>query len=88
MTMVAAGAISAGIGALGSIAGSIFGASRAKKAERAAKAQAAKNKLQALNVSLKGSTSLIPIVSPISGYVGKISITKGLRNIGYHTNCR
>lgn len=42
MTMVTAGAISAGIGALGSIAGSIFGASRAKKAERAAKAQAAK----------------------------------------------
>jgi chromosome segregation ATPase len=40
--MVAAGAISAGIGALGSIAGSIFGASRAKKAERAAKQQAAK----------------------------------------------
>ena len=42
MTMVTAGAISAGIGALGSIAGSIFGASRAKKAERAAKQQAAK----------------------------------------------
>lgn len=42
MTMVTAGAISAGIGALGSIAGSIFGASKAKKAERAAKAQAAK----------------------------------------------
>ena len=42
-----------------------------------AKAQAAKNKLQALNVSPNGSTSLVPIISPISGYVGKITITKG-----------
>ncbi|MFK7049787.1 efflux RND transporter periplasmic adaptor subunit [Flavobacterium columnare] len=42
-----------------------------------AKAQAAKNKLQALNISLKGSTSLIPILAPISGYIGKINITKG-----------
>ena len=50
---------------------------KSKLAVERAKAQAAKNKLQALNVSLKGSTSLIPIVSPISGYVGKISITKG-----------
>ena len=50
---------------------------KSKLAVEKAKAQAAKNKLQALNVSLKGSTSLIPIVSPISGYVGKISITKG-----------
>jgi cobalt-zinc-cadmium efflux system membrane fusion protein len=33
--------------------------------------------LQALNVSLSGNTLVIPIVSPISGYVGKISITKG-----------
>lgn len=50
---------------------------KSKLAVERAKAQAAKNKLQALNVSLSGSTSLIPIVSPISGYVGKISITKG-----------
>ena len=50
---------------------------KSKLAVEKAKAQAAKNKLQALNVSLKGSTSLIPIISPISGYVGKISITKG-----------
>jgi len=50
---------------------------KSKLAVEKARAQAAKNKLQALNVSLKGSTSLIPIISPISGYVGKISITKG-----------
>lgn len=50
---------------------------KSKLASERAKAQAAKNKLQALNVSLNGSTSLVPIVSPISGYVGKISITKG-----------
>lgn len=50
---------------------------KSKLASERAKAQAAKNKLQALNVSLNGNTSLVPIVSPISGYVGKISITKG-----------
>jgi cobalt-zinc-cadmium efflux system membrane fusion protein len=50
---------------------------KSKLAVERARAQAAKNKLQALHVSLSGSTSLIPIVSPISGYVGKISITKG-----------
>ncbi|WP_310555081.1 efflux RND transporter periplasmic adaptor subunit [Flavobacterium sp.] len=50
---------------------------KSKLAVERARAKAAKNKLQALNVSLNGSTSLIPIVSPISGYVGKISITKG-----------
>jgi cobalt-zinc-cadmium efflux system membrane fusion protein len=50
---------------------------KSKLAVERAKAQAAKNKLQALNVSLSGNTSLIPIVSPIGGYVGKISITKG-----------
>jgi cobalt-zinc-cadmium efflux system membrane fusion protein len=50
---------------------------KSKLAVERARAQAAKNKLQALNVSLNGTTSLIPIVSPISGYVGKISITKG-----------
>lgn len=50
---------------------------KSKLASERAKAQAAKNKLQALNVSPNGSTSLVPIVAPISGYVGKISITKG-----------
>lgn len=50
---------------------------KSKLASERAKAQAAKNKLQALNVSPNGSTSLIPIISPISGYVGKITITKG-----------
>ncbi|AEW85442.1 efflux RND transporter periplasmic adaptor subunit [Flavobacterium columnare NBRC 100251 = ATCC 23463] len=50
---------------------------KSKLAVERAKAQAAKNKLQALNISLKGSTSLIPILAPISGYVGKINITKG-----------
>ena len=50
---------------------------KSKLAVERARAQAAKNKLQALHVSLSGSTSLVPIVSPISGYVGKISITKG-----------
>lgn len=50
---------------------------KSKLASERAKAQAAKNKLQALNVSLNGNTSLVPIVAPISGYVGKISITKG-----------
>jgi cobalt-zinc-cadmium efflux system membrane fusion protein len=50
---------------------------KSKLAVEKARAQAAKNKLQALNVSLSGNSSLIPIVSPISGYVGKISITKG-----------
>lgn len=50
---------------------------KSKLASERAKAQAAKNKLQALHVSPSGSTSLVPIVAPISGYVGKISITKG-----------
>jgi cobalt-zinc-cadmium efflux system membrane fusion protein len=49
---------------------------KAKLAVERARAQAAKNKLQALNMSTSGS-SLVPIVSPISGYVGKISIAKG-----------
>lgn len=50
---------------------------KSKLAVEKARAQAAKNKLQALNVSLSGNSSLIPIVSPINGYVGKISVTKG-----------
>jgi membrane fusion protein, heavy metal efflux system len=49
---------------------------KAKLAVERARAQAAKNKLQALNMSTNGS-SLVPIISPISGYVGKISIAKG-----------
>ncbi len=50
---------------------------KAKLAVERARAQAAKNKLSALNMSTSGSSSLVPIVAPISGYVGKISVTKG-----------
>ncbi len=50
---------------------------KAKLAAERARAQAAKNKLEALHVGTKGSSSLVPIVAPISGYVGKISIAKG-----------
>jgi cobalt-zinc-cadmium efflux system membrane fusion protein len=50
---------------------------KAKLAVERARAQAAKTKLQTLNVSTNGKSSLIPIISPISGYVGKISIAKG-----------
>lgn len=49
---------------------------KAKLAIEKARAKASKDKLQALNMNTKGS-SLVPIVSPISGYVGKISIAKG-----------
>ena len=49
---------------------------KAKLAVERARAKASKSKLQALNMSTNGS-SLVPIVSPISGYVGKISIAKG-----------
>lgn len=49
---------------------------KAKLAVEKTRAKAAKNKLQALNMSTFGS-SLVPIISPISGYVGKISIAKG-----------
>jgi cobalt-zinc-cadmium efflux system membrane fusion protein len=55
----------------------IFQEVKSKLAAERARAQAAKNKLEALHVSTKGSTSLVPIVAPISGYVGKISIAKG-----------
>ena len=54
----------------------VFQEVKAKLAVERARAQAAKNKLQALNMSTNGA-SLVPIVSPISGYVGKISIAKG-----------
>lgn len=50
---------------------------KSKLAVERARAQAAKTKLQALNVSPNSNSSLVPIVSPISGYVGKISISKG-----------
>jgi cobalt-zinc-cadmium efflux system membrane fusion protein len=50
---------------------------KAKLAAERVRAQAAKNKLDALHVGTKGSSSLVPIVAPISGYVGKINIAKG-----------
>lgn len=49
---------------------------KAKLDVEKARAKAAKNKLQALNMNTNGS-SLVPLISPISGYVGKISIAKG-----------
>ncbi|MFH6943409.1 efflux RND transporter periplasmic adaptor subunit [Flavobacterium sp.] len=49
---------------------------KAKLAIEKARAKASKDKLQALNMSTKGS-SVVPIVSPISGYIGKINIAKG-----------
>ena len=55
----------------------VFQEVKAKLAVERARAQATKNKLQAINVSLSGNSSLIPIIAPISGYVGKIGITKG-----------
>ncbi|WP_119790198.1 efflux RND transporter periplasmic adaptor subunit [Flavobacterium anhuiense] len=50
---------------------------KAKLAAERARAQAAKNKLDALHVNTKGTTSFVPIVSPINGFVGKINIAKG-----------
>lgn len=50
---------------------------KAKLAAERARVQAAKNKLDALHVATKGSSSLVPIVAPINGYVGKINIAKG-----------
>ncbi|MEP6803239.1 MAG: efflux RND transporter periplasmic adaptor subunit [Flavobacterium sp.] len=55
----------------------VFQEVKAKLAAERARAQAAKNKLDALHVGSKGSTSLVPIVAPISGYVGNIKIAKG-----------
>ncbi|MHC0444993.1 efflux RND transporter periplasmic adaptor subunit [Flavobacterium sp. 3-218] len=55
----------------------VFQEVKAKLAAERARAQAAKNKLDALHVSTKGTTSVVPIVSPINGYVGKINIAKG-----------
>lgn len=55
----------------------IFQEVKSKLAAEKARAQAAKNKLGALHVSTKGSSTLVPIVSPINGYVGKINIAKG-----------
>lgn len=50
---------------------------KSKLAVERSKAQAAKSKLEALNVSVNGNSSIFPLVSPISGYVGKINISKG-----------
>jgi cobalt-zinc-cadmium efflux system membrane fusion protein len=50
---------------------------KAKLVAERARAHAARNKLDALHVGTKGSSSLVPIVAPISGYVGKINIAKG-----------
>jgi cobalt-zinc-cadmium efflux system membrane fusion protein len=55
----------------------VFQEVKSKLAAERARLQSAKNKLEALHVSTKGSNSLVPIVSPISGYVGKINIAKG-----------
>ncbi|GAA3768281.1 efflux RND transporter periplasmic adaptor subunit [Flavobacterium ginsengiterrae] len=55
----------------------VFQEVKAKLAAERARAQAAKNKLDALHVSTKGTTSVVPIVSPINGFVGKINIAKG-----------
>jgi len=50
---------------------------KAKLAVERAKAQAAKNRLSALNVSTSSNSALVPIIAPISGYVGNINIAKG-----------
>lgn len=50
---------------------------KSKLAVEKSRAQAAKSKLEALYVTTGGSSSVFPLVSPISGYVGKISISKG-----------
>lgn len=50
---------------------------KAKLGVERAKAQAAKNKLQALHISPDSNNALIPVVSPINGYIGKINIAKG-----------
>jgi len=50
---------------------------KSKLAVEKARAQAAKSKLEALHVTTGGNSSVFPLVSPISGYVGKISISKG-----------
>jgi membrane fusion protein, heavy metal efflux system len=55
----------------------VFQEIKSKLAVEKARAQASKTKLQTLHVSLNSSSSVIPILSPISGYVGKISVTKG-----------
>lgn len=55
----------------------VFQEIKSKLAVEKAKAQAAKAKLEAINVSPNSNSSIIPILSPISGYVGKISVTKG-----------
>jgi cobalt-zinc-cadmium efflux system membrane fusion protein len=55
----------------------VFQEVKSKLAVEKARAQAANTKLQALHVNPNGGSSLVPIVAPISGYVGKINISKG-----------
>ncbi|MGG7034947.1 MAG: efflux RND transporter periplasmic adaptor subunit [Flavobacterium sp.] len=55
----------------------VFQEIKSKLAVEKAKAEAAKARLQAINVSPNSNSSVIPILSPISGYVGKINVTKG-----------
>ena len=55
----------------------VFQEVKSKLAVEKSRAQAAKSKLDALNVSVSSNGSIFPLVSPISGYVGKISISKG-----------
>jgi cobalt-zinc-cadmium efflux system membrane fusion protein len=55
----------------------VFQEVKSKLGVERAKAQAAKAKLVALHMNPNSTGSLVPIVSPISGYVGKINITKG-----------
>ncbi|MBK7763362.1 MAG: efflux RND transporter periplasmic adaptor subunit [Bacteroidetes bacterium] len=55
----------------------IFQEVKSKLAVERAKAQAAKSKLDALHVNPNSNSAQIPILAPISGYIGKIHINKG-----------
>lgn len=55
----------------------VFQEVKSKLSVEKSRAQAARSKLQALNVGLNASSSVFPLISPISGYVGKINISKG-----------
>lgn len=50
---------------------------KSKLAIERAKAQGAKNKLETLHVGTNSNGGTIPVLAPISGYVGKIYINKG-----------
>lgn len=50
---------------------------KAKLNMEKARAQAAKIKLETLHVSPNSKNGSFPIISPLTGYVGKISVTKG-----------